>query len=69
MIVMKFGGTSVGDAKRVAQVAAIVEAQRHPRAVVVSAASGITNLLLDAARAAAGGRHVGDGESADEGED
>ncbi len=53
MIVMKFGGTSVGDATRVVQVAAIVEAQRHPRVVVVSAASGVTNLLLDAARAAA----------------
>lgn len=53
MIVMKFGGTSVGDAARVGQAAAIVEAQPVPRAVVVSAASGVTNLLLDAARAAA----------------
>lgn len=53
MIVMKFGGTSVGDAARVGQAAAIVEAQPAPRAVVVSAASGVTNLLLDAARAAA----------------
>jgi aspartokinase/homoserine dehydrogenase 1 len=53
MIVMKFGGTSVADAARVQQVAAIVEAQHLPRAVVVSAAAGVTNLLLDAARAAA----------------
>jgi bifunctional aspartokinase / homoserine dehydrogenase 1 len=53
MIVMKFGGTSVGDAARLRQVAAIVEAQPLPRAAVVSAASGVTNLLLDAARAAA----------------
>ena len=53
MIVMKFGGTSVGDAVRVHQVAAIVEAQPLPRAAVVSAATGVTNLLLDAARAAA----------------
>lgn len=53
MIVMKFGGTSVADAPRVHQVAAIVEAQPLPRAAVVSAASGVTNLLLDAARAAA----------------
>src|SRR5919112_2814691 len=53
MIVMKFGGASVGDAVRVHQVAAIIEAQPSPRAAVVSAASGITNMLLDAARAAA----------------
>src|SRR5215208_8245625 len=58
MIVMKFGGTSVGDATRVHQVATIIEAQPSPRAAVVSAASGVTNLLLDAARAAA----VGGGE-------
>ncbi|MBW3632776.1 MAG: aspartate kinase [Chloroflexi bacterium] len=53
MIVMKFGGTSVGDTARVRQVAAIIEAQPTPRAVVVSAATGVTNMLLDAARAAA----------------
>ena len=53
MIVMKFGGTSVADAERVQQAASIVESQPAPRAVVVSAASGVTNLLLDAARAAA----------------
>src|SRR5215213_7921287 len=58
MIVMKFGGTSVGDATRVHQVATIIEAQPSPRAAVVSAASGVTNMLLDAARAAA----VGGGE-------
>jgi aspartate kinase len=53
MIVLKFGGTSVGNAERVREAARIVEAQPAPRAVVVSAASGVTNLLLDAARAAA----------------
>src|ERR687894_1700708 len=53
MIVMKFGGTSVGDAARVHQAATIIEAQPSPRAAVVSAASGVTNMLLDAARAAA----------------
>ena len=52
-IVMKFGGTSVADAARVHEVAAIVAAQPLPRAAVVSAAAGVTNLLLDAARAAA----------------
>ena len=55
MIVLKFGGTSVGNAERVQEAAAIAEAQATPRAVVVSAASGVTNLLLDAARAAATG--------------
>lgn len=53
MIVLKFGGTSVADAERLRQAAAIVEAQPLPRAAVVSAAAGVTNLLLDAARAAA----------------
>jgi aspartate kinase len=52
MIVMKFGGTSVGDAQRVHEAAAIALAQPQPRVVVVSAASGVTNLLIDAARAA-----------------
>jgi aspartate kinase len=55
MIVLKFGGTSVGTVERVREAAAIVEAQASPRAVVVSAASGVTNLLLDAAAKAAGG--------------
>src|SRR5918999_1186594 len=58
MIVMKFGGTSVGDAARVHQAATIIEAQPNPRATVVSAASGVTNMLLDAARAAAVGGGV-----------
>ncbi|MGH2534215.1 MAG: aspartate kinase [Thermomicrobiales bacterium] len=55
MIVLKFGGTSVGNRDRVRDAAAITEAQPQPRAAVVSAASGVTNLLLDAARAAATG--------------
>jgi aspartate kinase len=63
MIVMKFGGTSVGSADAFAQVAAIVadkvaeQAQTaHPGVVVVtSAMSGITNLLIDAAQRAAHG--------------
>ena len=52
MHLMKFGGTSVGSADRVRQAAEIIEAQPLPRAAVVSAASGVTNLLLDAAAAA-----------------
>ena len=55
MIVLKFGGTSVGDAGRVREAAAIAADQPAPRVVVVSAAAGVTNALLDAARAAGAG--------------
>ncbi|MCA8950193.1 MAG: hypothetical protein KDE27_11870, partial [Planctomycetes bacterium] len=57
MIVMKFGGTSVGDAAGIRRVVAIVREQleRGP-VVVVSAHAGVTDLLLDlAAVAPAGG--------------
>lgn len=56
MIVLKFGGTSVGNAARVREAVGIALAQPAPRAVVVSAAAGVTNLLLDAGRAAAQGQ-------------
>jgi len=59
MLVMKFGGTSVGSAERIAAVAEIIRQVReeHPQlAVVVSAMSGVTDQLIGAARAAAGGR-------------
>jgi len=63
IVVMKFGGTSVGSEEAIEQVASIVkESRRSGKAVVVvlSALSGVTNLLLDsAARAAAGSRSVG----------
>lgn len=55
MLVMKFGGTSLGDAERIALVAGLVERTREVdprRVVVVSAMSGVTNALLAAARAA-----------------
>jgi aspartate kinase len=55
MIVLKFGGTSVGDVDRIREAAKIIEAQPQPRLAVVSAASGVTNLLLEAAAAAAAG--------------
>jgi aspartate kinase len=58
MQVMKFGGTSVNDAKAIAQVAAIVADQRKadPNVVVVtSAMRGVTDLLIDSAKAAARG--------------
>lgn len=49
--VMKFGGTSVGDASCIARVAQIVaEASRQgPVIAVVSAMSGVTNRLIEAA--------------------
>ena len=62
MIVLKFGGTSVGNLDRVRDAASIIEAQPLPRAAVVSAASGVTNMLLESARIAA----AGDGSAATE---
>ncbi|MBL8544021.1 MAG: aspartate kinase [Hyphomonadaceae bacterium] len=56
-LVMKFGGTSVGDVDRIARVARIVAAERKPGrglAVVVSAMSGETDRLVKLARAAGG---------------
>ncbi|MGH6951273.1 MAG: aspartate kinase, partial [Vitreimonas sp.] len=56
-LVMKFGGTSVGDVDRIARVARIVAAERAPGrglAVVVSAMAGETDRLVQLARGAAG---------------
>jgi bifunctional aspartokinase / homoserine dehydrogenase 1 len=62
MIVHKLGGTSMGDARRIAAVAEIIR-ERHGQAgipadavVVVSAMSGVTDQLIAGARAAADGR-------------
>lgn len=57
MIVIKFGGTSVGDATRLRCAIEIVAAasERKP-IVVVSALSGITNQLVAATQVAAAGR-------------
>ena len=53
MIVIKFGGTSVGDADRVANAIEIVAERRHLKPiVVVSALSGVTNDLVAASEAA-----------------
>ena len=62
MIVMKFGGTSVGDATRMANVARIVtEHRRDDEAIVVvaSAMAGVTNDIVRAARLAAQGDVAG----------
>ncbi len=55
MLVMKFGGTSVGSAERILQMIEIVKgaAARESVVVVVSAMSGITNLLEEACKKAA----------------
>ncbi len=56
MIVIKFGGTSVGDAERVANAIDIVAERRHLKPiVVVSALSGVTNDLVSATEAARDG--------------
>ena len=58
LIVMKFGGTSVGSAERIAQAVDLVIAgagDGHRIVVVTSAMSGITNQLIAAAQIAARG--------------
>ena len=55
MKVLKFGGTSVGSAESVLRVKEIVESQREPVVVVVSALGGVTDRLLKTARTAAAG--------------
>lgn len=54
MIVMKFGGTSVGSAARMSEVADIVTklAKKKKVVVVVSAVSGATNLLVECTKLA-----------------
>ncbi|HKX30576.1 MAG TPA: aspartate kinase [Blastocatellia bacterium] len=58
LIVMKFGGTSVGNAERIAQAARLAQAsaqEGHQVIVVTSAMSGITNQLIAVAQAAVSG--------------
>lgn len=61
LIIMKFGGTSVGsaDRMRVAAQLAATEAAQRPVAIVVSAMSKITDLLLDTMRHAEAGDRAG----------
>ena len=58
MIIQKFGGTSVADAKCLAGVADIITEQHNLRetVIVVSAMSGVTAQLISGARAAAEGK-------------
>jgi aspartate kinase len=59
MVVMKFGGTSVGTGERIAHVATITQRVLAETGVapvvIVSAMSGVTNSLREAARTAANG--------------
>ena len=60
---MKFGGTSVGDATRIRKVIEIIReaAREGDVVVVVSAMSGVTNRLIEAAsQAEAGNRDAVD---------
>ncbi len=56
MIVMKFGGSSVGDPGRIRHVASLVAAHEGPAVVVTSAMGGTTDTLLQAGRDAEAGR-------------
>ena len=49
MKVLKFGGTSVGSAQRMKDVAALVTSDGQPKIVVLSAMSGTTNTLVEIA--------------------
>ncbi len=61
LLVMKFGGTSVGSAERMKAACDLIaaEAGRRPVLAVVSAMSKITDLLLDTTRHAEGGDQAG----------
>jgi aspartokinase/homoserine dehydrogenase 1 len=60
LAVMKFGGTSVGDASRILNVAGIVRdaAYSGDIVVVVSAMAGVTNKLMEAANDAEAGNYA-----------
>lgn len=61
LLVMKFGGTSMGSAERIRAAAAICEEawRQRPLVVVVSAMSRVTDMLLEALRHAEGGDEAG----------
>ncbi len=49
MLVMKFGGTSVGSSEKLEKVASLVSEVKDNRVVVLSAMSGVTNYLYEVA--------------------
>ena len=55
MKVLKFGGTSVGSIESILKVKQIVESQKEPVIVVVSALGGITDQLIKVSNAAVAG--------------
>ena len=61
LLVMKFGGTSVGSAERIRAAAQLVAAEKahRPVVVVISAMSKITDLLLGTMRHAEAGDRAG----------
>ena len=61
LLVMKFGGTSMGSAERIRIAADLCEEQyrKQPVAVIVSAMSKVTDLLLETMRHAEGGDEKG----------
>jgi aspartate kinase len=60
LLVMKFGGTSVGSAERISACADLIAAQRkRPVLAVVSAMSKVTDLLLETMRRAEAGDREG----------
>ena len=61
LLVMKFGGTSMGSAERIEAAARLTTEQqaKRPVAIVVSAMSKVTDLLLDSLRRAEGGDEAG----------
>lgn len=56
MRVLKFGGTSVGNTKSILNLKKIAGSRELPAILVVSALGGVTDTLIDTARAAAAGR-------------
>ncbi|MHA6247975.1 aspartate kinase [Pontibacter sp. CAU 1760] len=56
MLVLKFGGTSVSNATAINQIAAVIKEKQYPKQmiVVVSAMSGVTDMLVSCYQKAAG---------------
>ncbi len=57
--VWKFGGASLADAEAMGRAVALIRKERGPLVVVASALAGVTDLLLEGARAAAAGGRGG----------